>query len=203
MLSRLLNGTIIAVFAVASATAALAATPTISTYSSWDKSLAIRPFGCPASSSTPTYGQVITVPSGMHHLNQFTVWWQASGGAAAAMVGRAHVYRWDATNRRPMGRSLFDSAPLTISLSDSAFHPQNFFFSNLVVTPGVQYVIFASIDWEYVDCANSQLAWGFIAGDAYSGGSFLFLNDAGDDRQWKTTQWSASGDLAFKAYLSP
>jgi hypothetical protein len=108
-------------------------------------------------------------------------------------------------NGKPQGLSLYDSAPRTISFGDSNFHQQNFTPNNINVAPGAHYVIFASIDWEYVDCKNSYaLAWGASYSDVYSGGDFVFNNDTGNDLLWSSPWNVDSGDdLAFKAYLSP
>ena len=121
------------------------------------------------------------------------------------MVVRAHVYRWDAVNNKVQGASLYESLPRTIAFANSNFHGQNFVPPNINVTPGAQYVLFASIDWEYVDCTNSyQLAWGASASDPYSGGAFFYNNDTGNDLQWSAAWNTFPGyDLAFKAYLNP
>ena len=181
---------------------ALADTPTINTYSSWDGTAA-SPFGCP---DITTFGQVITVPSGLHHLNKFTFSWQKANGSSGPMVVRAYVYRWDGTNAKAKGSSLFESSPRTIAFSDLSFHAEGFSPPAIAVTPGAQYVVFASIDREYVDCKNGYaLGWGVVTSDVYSGGTLVSQSNTGDDLQWTGTAWDAvSGyDLAFKAYLSP
>jgi hypothetical protein len=201
MLSHFKYGLAITVSAAALAFPALADTPTIDTYTGWNKSDSIAAFGCP---DTSTYGQIITVPTGLHHLSQFTFWMKNFNGTNS-MVVRAHVYRWDAVNSKVQGASLYESLPRTIAFADSNFHGENFVPPNIAVTPGVQYVIFASIDWEYVDCTNSyQLAWGANPNDPYSGGAFVFNNDTGNDLKWSTA-WSglSNYDLALKAYLNP
>src|SRR4051812_18420566 len=201
MLSRFKSGLAITVCAAAVGFPALANTPTINTYNSWDRSSAVQSFGCP---ETTTMGQVITVPSGMHHLNKFTFWWKDFNYVSgSSMVVRAHVYKWDAVNSKPHGLSLFDSAPRTISFGDTSFHPEPF-NHNVPVIPGVQYVMFVSIDWEYVDCKNNyQLSSGILGNDAYPGGAFVYSTDGGDDLQWTAVSWEHLGpdsyDLAFKA----
>jgi hypothetical protein len=66
-------------------------------------------------------------------------------------------------------------------------------------------VVFASIDQDYSQCLNNyETAWGLDAsGDPYSGGGFVYQNNAGDMSQWTTAPWSGFGteDVAFKAYL--
>lgn len=191
----------IAAFTVAFACPALAEAPTIDTYTTWDKNTVAASFGCP---DATTFGQVITVPSGLHHLDKFTFWVRSNitGVSESTMVARAYVYRWDAIHSAVQYGARYESPPRTISFGDMLFHPETF-TPAIPVTPGMQYVIFASIDREYVDCKNGVLAWGLQDTDVYPGGSWVFQNNAGDDLQWPTAWTTSGGDLAFKAYLSP
>jgi hypothetical protein len=199
MLSPRLRFLAVAACAAAFALPALAATPTIDTYSGWNKTTAVSSFGCP---DTTTFGQVITIPSDLHHLDKFTFWLEAPSAGGGPMVVRAYVYRWDGTNFTVQFGSKYESPPRTISYPDTLFHAETF-YPAVTVAPGAQYVMFASIDREYVDCKNSYgLVWGWISGDVYPGGSFVYQNNAGDDLKW-TTGWGGFSDLAFKAYLSP
>jgi hypothetical protein len=203
MVSRPSYGAAISAYAAALAFPALAAPPTIDTYSGWNKTSSVSFFGCTGS---PTYGQVFTVPSGQHHLTQVTFWLQNYVNSGS-MVVRAHVYKWDAANAKIQGQSVYDSTPRTISFPDTKFHPENFFPNSIAVSPGARYVIFVSIDWEYVHCISNSydLAWAATLSDVYPGGGFVYINDGGDDLRW-STPWNttqSSYDLAFKAYLMP
>jgi hypothetical protein len=185
--------------AVAVAFAVLGSSPAaaISTYKSWDGSQYVYPFGCP---DTTTYGQVITVPKSKHTLSKFTFSW-ANYGATGSMVVRGEVYAWDGT--KATGSAIFESSPKTISFGDSDFHKVSF-SPTAPVTAG-QYVIFATIDKDYEQCTGDYLLkWGLVDDSAYSKGTFVYQNNAGDEGQWTVTPWDTyGGDLAFKASLQP
>jgi len=188
--------------AVAFAFAALGSSPVaakgISTYNSWDGSSDIVPFGCP---DTTTYGQVITIPSGQTHLGKFHFSWINLN--TGSMVVRGEVYAWDGS--KATGSALYESKPKTISFSDGLYHKVGFKATLVPVTPGAQYVIFASIDKDYEKCTNDyEVGWGYIGSDVYPGGNFVFQNNTGDESQWTTTPWTDFGaDVAFKVALSP
>ena len=180
--------------------AALGSSPAsaINTYKSWDGVQYVFPFGCP---DTTTYGQVITIPKSKHTLNKFTFSWATYAGSGS-MVVRGEVYAWDGS--KATGSSLYESSPRTISFNDSSFHKESF-APALPVTPGAQYVLFASIDKDYEQCTGDYtLKWGLVDDSAYSKGTFVYQNNAGDEGQWTVTPWNTyGGDLAFKASLSP
>jgi hypothetical protein len=190
--------------AMAFAFAALGSSPVtakaISTYNSWDGSSDIVPFGCP---DTTTYGQVITIPKGQTHLGKFHFSWINLN--IGSMVVRGEVYAWDGT--KATGNALYESKPKTISFSDGVYHKVGFKPALVPVTPGAQYVLFASIDKDYEKCTNNyEVGWGFIAtGDVYPGGLFVYQNNSGDESQWTTTPWSSAGGLdgAFKVVTGP
>ena len=190
--------------AAAFAFAALGSSPVdakgISTYKNWDGSSFVQPFGCP---DTTTYGQVITIPSGQTHLGKFHFSWINLN--TGSMVVRGEVYAWDGS--KATGSALYESRKQTISFSDGVFHTVTFKPTLVPVTPGAQYVVFASIDKDYEKCTNSyEVGWGYIpSGDVYPGGLFVYQNNAGDESQWTITPWSTFGglDLAFKAITSP
>src|SRR5437763_9482772 len=155
--------------AVAFAFAALGSNPAmaISTYNSWDGSSFVQPFGCP---DTTTYGQVITIPNGQTHLGKFHFSWVNLN--SGSMVVRGEVYAWDGA--KATGSALYESNPKTISFSDGLFHKVGFKATLVPVTPGAQYVIFASIDKEFEKCTNNYvMGWGYIGSDVYSGGGFV------------------------------
>jgi len=188
--------------AVAFAFAALGSSPAaakgISTYSSWNGSSIIEPFGCP---DTTTYGQVITIPKGQTHLGKFHFSWINLN--TGSMVVRGEVYAWDGT--KATGSALYQSKPKTLSFSDGLYHKVGFKPTLVPVTPGAQYVIFASIDKDYEKCTNNyEFGWGFVGSDVYPGGNFVYQNNAGDESQWTATPWNDVGaDAAFKVSLSP
>lgn len=168
------------------------------TYRSWDGSRYVFPFGC---SDTTTYGQVITVPNNKHSLNSFTFWWQNS--TTGSMVVRGEIYQWDGS--KATGSAVFESDPRTISFKNSKFH-KVVFPAVATVTPGAQYVVFASIDKDYEQCTDSyQLNWGIVDDSVYGGGTFVYQNNSGDESLWTTSSWTTSygADLAFKMDFAP
>jgi len=168
----------------------------IGTKKHWDGVQREPGFGCP---NDTTFGQVITIPKHRHTLNKFTFWWVRSTNGS--MVVRGEVYAWDGA--KATGSSLYESAPRTIAFKDDTFHKESFTPAGLAVTPGAQYVIFASIDKDYDQCVGGYiLAWGSVANSAYAGGTFVALNSGGDSGKWTTQAWQTFGiDLAFMAGL--
>jgi hypothetical protein len=179
------------------AASASTARATINTFKKWDGSQFVWQFGCP---NTTTYGQVITVPAGLTHLNKFTFTW-ANAAGSGSMVVRADVYAWDGS--KATGSSLFEKKR-AISFGDSIFHLETFKPNGITVTPLAQYVLFASIDKDFEKCTNDYiLKWGAVDDSVYSGGTFVYQNNGGDESQWTATPWNTFGiDLAFKAFLT-
>jgi hypothetical protein len=178
------------------ATSASTAKATIDTFPNWDGSTIVQPFGCP---DTTTYGQTITVPAGMTHLNKFTFTWVNLN--TGSMVVRAEVYAWNGT--MATGSSLYEKRR-SISFLDNLFHLETFKPNAISVTPGAQYVLFISIDKDYEKCRKRyKLGWGLVSDD-YNGGGFVFQNNRGDESQWTLATWGTFGgrDVAFKAFLS-
>ena len=170
----------------------------IGTKKHWDGVQREPGFGCV--NGTSTFGQVITIPHTKHTLNKFSFWWVRSTNGS--MVVRGEVYAWDGS--KATGNSLYESAPRTISFNDDVFHKESFAPAGLAVTPGAQYVIFASTDKDYDQCTEGAvIAWGVVDDSVYPKGTFVFLNSAGDSSKWTTESWKAFGtnDLTFSAKL--
>ncbi len=89
----------------------------------------------------------------------------------------------------------------TISYGDSAFHEERFKTGPLPLTPGAQYVLFASLDKDFEKCQNNYtLKWGLVDDSVYQGGTFVYQNNSGDESQWTATSWSTvGGDVALIA----
>jgi hypothetical protein len=171
----------------------------INTHKSWDGRSYVEPLGCPGAT---TFGEVITIPSGKTHLGKFHFWWINYN--TGSMVVRGEVYAWDGS--KATGRALYESKPRTISFSDGLSHNVAFKASLVPVTPGAQYVIFASIDKDYEQCTNGYVVGlGYIRSDVYSGGMFVFQRNGGVERRWTHRTWKTNpypGDLAFTATLT-
>jgi hypothetical protein len=183
--------------ALALAVTALGSSPAsaISTYKSWDGSQSVGSFGCP---DTTTYGQVITVGK-KTTLNNFSFKWINS--SSGSMVVRGEVYAWDGS--KATGSALWESRKRTISFQDSAFHTEVFKPGALPLSQGAQYVLFASIDKDFEQCTgNYVLNWGSVSDSTYSGGTFVYQNNTGNETLWTTQAWNQFGiDLAFRAAL--
>jgi hypothetical protein len=169
---------------------------TINTFPYWMGG-SLQPFGC---RNTTTYGQTITVPDGLTHLNKFTFAWV--NHSTGTMVVRAEVYAWDGS--KATGLSLYEEKR-TISFPDDKWHKETFEPDGIGVTPGAQYVLFASIDKDFRKCTDGYiLGWKFVD-DEYNGGAFVYQNNHGHEVKWTTEPWIddfVPADLAFKAFLS-
>jgi hypothetical protein len=188
---------VVAALAFALTTFATNPASAIDTFKDWNGSQDIQPFGCP---ETTTYGQIITVGD-KNTLNKFIFTWLYVGTDGGSMVVRGEVYAWDGT--KATGSALWESSPRTVSFTDASFHTETFKTGPLPLTPGAQYVLFASIDKDYEQCTNNyEVAWGAVADSTYKKGFFVFQNNAGNEGNWTTQVWSgAPADLAFKAVL--
>jgi len=186
--------------ACAAALSTLAVSPALAagTYKDWDGSTDVVEFGCP---NTTTYGQVITIPANKHFLNKFV--FSFINLNSGSMVVRGEVYAWDGS--KATGSALWEGTPRTISFNDGVFHRYHFDTGVTAVTPGQQYVVFASIDKDFEQCQGGYLlGWGSVDDSSYAGGTFVFQNNGGDESQWTTSPWSTFGiDLAFRAELTP
>jgi hypothetical protein len=156
------------------------------------------PFGRP---EYTTFGQVITVPDSTTTLDKFS-FWLAHFSGSGSLVMRAEVYAWDGT--KATGSDLYESAPRTISDSDTAYHRQSFTTGGVSVAPGQKYVIFASVAKDYKQCTSRYfLIWAALRQDGYPGGTYVYQRSGADPSQWTQSDWRTSTvDLAFKAYLS-
>jgi len=169
----------------------------VSTLGDWDGSQSVGSFGCP---NTTTYGQVITIPQGRHTLNKFSFEWENS--TSGSMTVRGEVYAWDGS--KATGSALYESDPRNVSFNTAGFRKKSF-APFVAVTPGAQYVVFASIDKDFESCTdNYTLDWGSVDDSTYTKGTFVYQNNSGDESQWTTASWNTFGiDLAFKVDLAP
>jgi hypothetical protein len=187
---------------------------------------------------TATFGQTVTVPAGDTSLDSFTFYVRLPTG----LVFRGEVYAWQATPPsascldpsacgHATGTALWESGATQTTCNTPSppgpppcnkfgFEPITFNTGGIPVTPGAQYVLFATISKDYA--ANGPPptggkgtgAWGFIpfsngnptnSGNAYQAGGLVFLNNGNDTSQWTTTTtWGNEDgiDFAFKASFS-
>lgn len=169
----------------------------ISTLSSWNGSDHAYPFGYP---NTATYGQTITVPAdGNTQLDSFSFEMELP----TSLVFRGEVYAWNGSEAT--GLSLFESPQMTTT-ENGGYQLITFNTGGIDLTGGNQYVLFASISKDYlIDQSAGSGTWGYVSGNAYSGGQFVYINNGGDTSQWTSTSWfPLQGDpsLAFQADFS-
>lgn len=145
---------------------------------------ALQPFG---PGGTQIYGQTITAPADANALTAFSFQITAS----ASMVVRGEVYAWDGT--KATGSALFESAPVTL-VGDSATHAVSFPGADATLTPGNQYVLFATVLKDTQPNAGATSKWP-MTDDAVAGGSLVYLNtgtfDAATSSNWSVTPWDA------------
>jgi hypothetical protein len=136
----------------------------------------------------------------MHTLTKFKFYMTGQAGAGQSMVVRGEVYKWNGT--MATGSAVAETAPQTIEFGDAAYHKVTF-KAPAAVTPGDQYVIFASIDKDYEECTGSYLlTWASVDGAVYTGGDFVFQNNTGNEANWTTMPWAVIGiDAATKVYM--
>ncbi len=161
----------------------------IDTTPSWNGSQSVCCFGYP---DTATYGQTITAPGSGASLQSFTFYMNQP----ASCSFQGEVYAWDGT--KATGAALWEG-PSTQTTGSGTYEAITFTPGGVVLAPSTQYVIFASVSKLSGSGGGS---WGSITTDVYSGGQFVFINNANDPSQWTsmpwTITWSTAQDLAFK-----
>ena len=164
----------------------------INTYPVWNGTQYISSFGVP---NTATYGQIVTAPPLETRLNSFSF---SIGVSSATITFRAEVYAWNGT--MATGPALYESAPVSMG-NISAY--QQFTFTipgGVPVTPGQQYVLFATTSRDQAGAPSSAARWGSVPNATYAGGQFVFINNTTDTSLWTSTAWSTiAEDLAFTA----
>ena len=170
----------------------------VTTTGSWNGSDNVHDFG---TSGSATYGQTITAPSAPTDiLESFTFFMRGP----STQSFRGYVYAWDGS--KATGPALYTS-PTTSLAGGAAFEPITFSMptDGLTLTPGSQYVLFASVADPAVAASSvGSSAWGQPgSSNVYGGGQFVFQN-ALDPSAWTSTTWSTgflgtNGDLAFQA----
>jgi hypothetical protein len=122
------------------------------------------------------------------------------------------VYQWNSVLGAATGPALFTSATVILPNTNSlyAFQPVQFNTGGVNLSPGDQYVLFASVSdpsiYDNPSYNNAFSAWGANQNyDPYPGGNFVYLNNRSDETLWTSSTWYTFGptDLAFKADYGP
>jgi hypothetical protein len=166
----------------------------IDTTPAWDGTSEISAFGYP---NTATYGQVVTVPATDGMLKSFSFYMNLPD----TCTFRGYVYAWDGS--KATGSTLYESDPRTTSGSGD-FEEITFEPGGLELTPGAQYVLFASTS---KDAGSGSGPWGLLENqDLYvgAGNTLVYLNNGDDESLWTVDNWTQNTygtgvDLAFKA----
>jgi hypothetical protein len=171
------------------------AVTTIDTTPYWDGSSSVAEFGYP---DTATYGQVVTAPlTSDTVLKSFSFYMNLPD----TCTFRGYVYLWDGS--KAAGSALYESPTMSTTGSGN-FEEITFNTGGIALTPGYQYVLFASTS---KDTGSGVGIWGQPQDqDVYpgSGNGFVYINNGADASQWTLYNWDQNflgtdGDLAFKA----
>jgi len=170
----------------------------INTYPQWDGTTSLAAFGHP---DTATYGQVITIDSGLDQVRKFK-FSQSLFGGSGTMIYRCEVYGWDGTMATDF---VWESEPKSFvptgTYQPTKCRPKG----QAPVVAGQQYVLFLTVSKDYEETAPGlSTQWGCIYADVYPGGGVVYINDTGDESLWTTVPWSQipSFDFAFKARVA-
>jgi hypothetical protein len=152
-----------------------------------------------------TAGQVVTAPTAITNLRNFTLWLQAP----PAFIFRAYVYAWNGTGAT--GPALYESGE-EHTTGESSFEAIPITTSGVEVTPGQQYVLFLSRSAEQTADAGVSANDGIETAEApgfpgeeepppYTEGKFVFLNNGYDTTGWTTRSWFelTNSDARFEA----
>ena len=167
------------------------ATTYIDTITSWDNSYSVTPFGA---SSIPTYGQVITVGSGVDPITQFTF---KIGNCSTAGNYLAYIYAWDGSTATATGSALYTSTVQSIGSGTPITASSTFNVPSLSLAPG-QYVLFVSTDG--VSSPVEGCSFGLVSPGTYSGGSFNYTSTGFTSASWTLL---VGANLAFSVITSP
>jgi hypothetical protein len=175
----------------------------IDTTQSWNGSSTISSFG---ENGTPTYGQTFTVVED-NVLTEFSFflndWNSIWGNRSASPINfAAYVMQWDGA--KALGDILWQSSPQSTTQA-SGLEQFTFNTGGTVLTQGAKYVAFFSTLglWDRnFDAGETGHVWS----DVYSGGEFVFSNNASSIEQLSQVTWDGrwftSTDMAFTAKFS-
>jgi hypothetical protein len=216
----LLVGVGVAALSLALVPGALAST-TIGNTPPWTQASGIASGFGYGTCCTATYGQTVTVPPTDTALDSFTFYVDLP----TTLTFRGEVYAWDNTLQHATGNALYESGQMHTTSYHQGFGPYEaitFNTGGIPLTAGAQYVLFFTISRDYAANAGiTDTAFvGVTAADTYSGGNWVFINNActtsttgdcgGDTSLWTTMPWSnqvgvpgGADDLAFTASFSP
>ena len=174
MFSRILRAAalIVAVPAIASAQATISTPASGGSICCWGWS-----------GGTPTYGQTFYTPDASNvSLDAFTFYLNTS--TTGSILGE--VYAWSGTGTT--GSALFSG-----TVAGGAAGANTVLTGGTVLTAGQQYVAYLSVEGQ---SGSGYGTWSYSGGDTYSGGAFVYTNNALSSNNW-STNYVGAGDLQF------
>ncbi|HEX7791440.1 MAG TPA: autotransporter outer membrane beta-barrel domain-containing protein [Afipia sp.] len=169
----------------------------IDTRPSWDGTQEI---GLRGTSGTTAFGQSITAGSSPSRLLSFS--FEVLQGSGIPQQYQAYVYQWDPVTSRMVGSALFTSGVMTAPATAGAFVPMTINTGGVVLSPGQQYALFVTTSSVGAQ-ADGLYRFGFTAGTAYSGGSFIAQSSPTLAGLLGQSWGSINFDLAFTATIIP
>jgi hypothetical protein len=168
--------------------AAPAAAQTIDLVTPWDGTTGEGPFGQP---NAATVGENFTVTA-TEPISSLVF---EVGNCSAAIVIRAHIWRWD-----PVGAhattAIYDSPQVLVNTTSG-------FGTVLITTPGLSltagdYIAFISTSQDQAG-PSASCEVGTPPSTTFAGGQLQVLFNGADPSLWSTSTWSDNGtDLAFQ-----
>jgi hypothetical protein len=168
----------------------------IDTYSTWDGSSYVQPFG---HADTATYGQTITASADGKKIKNFAFYMSSNFGTGTMKL-RGAVYAWDGDSAT--GNALWESKKAkNVKFTQGDPEVKKVAFKTKkakAMTPGQKYVLFASVSKDYEETAPNVLSqWAAHFADVLPGGDVVFLNNGGDESQWTGGTWTTFTGFDF------
>lgn len=168
----------------------------IDTISSWDGVSFNTSFGVP---NTATYGQTFTADAALgSQLDSFSFYLHNDNGNSSPTPFAAYVAAWDGT--KVSGPILYKSDVRQLPGDPGAPDYTEFTFNTggVQVTAGSQYVVFLSVSEYYTGNIQARMA---RSGEVYSGGNFVYYNNANNFGNLTSNEWDylggGRGDASF------
>lgn len=164
---------------------------TIDLISGWDGTSNNYGIGVP---HTSTYGQTFTADSSLGlYLDSFSFLLKAYGGGSDPSPFSTYVAAWDGA--KVTGPILYKSDAENLPVDQAA--PDYTLFSyntgGIQLVEGLQYIIFLSTSEYYTGNGQARMAR-TGSGNAYTGGKFVFDNNAGNFANLSTYAWDGLAD---------
>jgi hypothetical protein len=167
----------------------------------WNGSSAVSAWGI---TNTSTYGQTFTVAGPDNILTSFSF---QIGQTSSPIPFAAYIAEWaGGPNGNVVGSLLYNSGLQSFSNPGGGFQQAIFNTGNLLLNTGSKYVAFLSTSGFQAGQPSSTTNFGFVGGDDYAGGEFVYYNTGDNFSPLLNSNWgtlsSFAGDVAFQANLT-